>query len=119
MKSIKIKRVYEEAADKDGYRMLIDRLWPRGLKKEIAAINEWNKDIAPSPELRKWFGHKPENFKRFAQLYRSELKNKPGELERINSIAEKQNLTLLYAAKDEKINNAIVLLDVLKHRNEQ
>lgn len=119
MKSIKIKRIYETPLKEDGYRMLVDRLWARGLTKEKAAIDEWNKTIAPSPELRIWFGHKPENFERFSQLYTAELKNKPEELERINSIAKKQNLTLLYAAKDEKINHAVVLLRALKQNNEQ
>lgn len=119
MNSIKIKRIYEEAEETDGYRMFVDRLWARGVTKEKAALDEWNKNIAPSPELRVWFGHKPQNFKRFSQLYIAELKSKPEELERIKSIARKQNLTLLYAAKNEKINHAIVLLDVLQHRHEQ
>ena len=66
MNSVKIKRIYEKAAIDDGYRMLVDRLWPRGLTKENAAIDEWNKAIAPLPELRRWFGHKPEKFKRFS-----------------------------------------------------
>ncbi|MFN8237521.1 MAG: DUF488 domain-containing protein [Chitinophagales bacterium] len=118
MKSIKIKRIYEKAEDDDGYRMFVDRLWARGLTKEKAAINEWNKIIAPSSELRKWFGHKPEKFNQFSQSYTAELKSKPQELSRINSIARKQNLTLLYAARDEKINHAIVLLDVLQHPHE-
>lgn len=116
MSSIKIKRIYEVPLHEDGYRMLVDRLWPRGLKKETAAIDEWNKDIAPSPELRMWFGHKPENFERFIQRYKTELKGKAGELERIASIAKNRDLTLLYAAKNEEINHAIVLLDVLVQR---
>lgn len=119
MKNIKVKRIYETPLEEDGYRMLVDRLWPRGLKKEKAAIDEWNKTIAPSPELRVWFGHKPENFKKFSQLYEVELKSKSEELKRMNAIAKKQNLTLLYAAKDEKINHAIVLLNVLKRSHEQ
>lgn len=119
MNRIKIKRIYEEPEDADGYRMFVDRLWARGLTKEKAAIDEWNKTIAPSPELRVWFGHRPENFKQFSQLYAAQLKSKPEELERIHAIAEKQNLTLLYAAKNEKINHAIVLLDALQHYHEQ
>lgn len=114
MKKIKIKRIYETPLVEDGFRMLVDRLWPRGLKKENAAIDEWNKIIAPSTELRKWFGHKYENFERFTEAYKIELKSKPEQLERIKSIAETQNLTLLYAAKDEKINHARILLSVIK-----
>lgn len=117
MKKIKIKRIYEAPLVEDGFRMLVDRLWPRGLKKENAAIDEWNKIIAPSTELRKWFGHKSENFERFTEAYKIELKSKPEQLERIKSIAETQNLTLLYAAKDEKINHARILLSVIKAEN--
>lgn len=114
MSIIKIKRVYEEPAGDDGYRMLIDRLWPRGLKKENAAIREWNKTIAPSTELRKWFGHKLENFEKFTALYETELSAKTEELRRLKSIARNQNLTLLYAAKDENINHAVVVYGMLK-----
>lgn len=114
MRSIKIKRVYEIPEATDGYRVLVDRLWPRGLKKEIAALDEWNKDVAPSTELRKWFDHKPENFLRFEKLYTLELKHKKVELKRLQTTANKQCLTLLYAARDEKINHATILLKVLK-----
>lgn len=118
MRTIKIKRIYEKAEKDDGYRMFVDRLWARGLTKEKAALDEWNKTIAPSGELRTWFGHKPEKFKAFTRLYAAELKNKPEELKRLITIAKKQNLTLLYAARDEKNNHAIVLLDALQHRHE-
>ena len=114
MNKINIKRIYETPLVEDGYRMLVDRLWPRGLKKEDAAIDEWNKIIAPSTELRKWFGHKAENFERFTEAYKIELRAKLEELERIKSIAKTQNLTLLYAAKDKKINHARILLSVIK-----
>lgn len=100
----------------DGYRMLVDRLWPRGIKKEAANVDEWNKNIAPSTELRKWFAHKPENFARFAALYKAELARKTEELNRIKSIAMKHGLTLLYAAKNEKVNHARVLLEELLKR---
>ncbi|MCW5909986.1 MAG: DUF488 domain-containing protein [Cyclobacteriaceae bacterium] len=113
MHTLKIKRIYEEPFPEDGYRMLVDRLWPRGLKKEEAFIDEWNRNIAPSPELRKWFGHKPENFKRFSGLYADELKAKTDELKRMKSILKNRNLTLLYAAKDTQINHATVLREVL------
>ncbi len=101
MSSVKIKRIYEAPDKSDGYRMLIDRLWPRGVKKENAAIDEWNKDIASSSELREWFGHDPEKFKEFTARY-----TKAG-------IAKKQNLTLLYGAKDTEHNQAVVLQKVL------
>ncbi len=114
MYAIKIKRIYEAAETGDGYRMLVDRLWPRGLTKEKAQLDEWNKDISPSAELRKWFGHKAENFPLFTTLYTTELKTKTDELERLRSLSRTQNLTLLYAARNEKINHAQVLLNVLQ-----
>lgn len=114
MKTIKIKRVYEAAEKTDGYRILVDRLWPRGLKKEDVPYDEWNKDITPSTALRKWFGHKAENFARFAELYRAELKGKTSELQRIKAIANTQPITLLYAAKDKNINHAKILLEAIQ-----
>lgn len=118
MSRITIKRIYEEPSEKDGYRMLVDRLWPRGVKKEFAKLDEWNKTIAPSSELRKWFGHKAENFERFAALYKKELINNAGELQRVNALSKKQHVTLLYAAKDENINHARVLSQTLLNNNE-
>ncbi|HMR57215.1 MAG TPA: DUF488 family protein [Cyclobacteriaceae bacterium] len=114
MFAIKIKRIYDEPSKEDGYRMLVDRLWPRGVKKEGAHLDEWNKQIAPSPELRKWFAHKAEHFKIFSERYRDELKEKREELYRIKNIAVSKPLTLLYAAKDQKINHALILLSVLQ-----
>ncbi|MBD1422139.1 DUF488 domain-containing protein [Sphingobacterium chuzhouense] len=111
---MKIKRIYEAPEPEDGYRMLIDRIWPRGVSKGEANLDEWNKDIAPSTELRKWFGHKPEFFEEFSKRYKVELRNKTEELKRIKAIAKKQNLTLLYAAKNEQINQAVVLEEVLE-----
>jgi len=113
MAQIKIKRIYEEPERSDGYRVLIDRLWPRGLKKADAQLDEWNKTLPPSAELRQWFNHEPEKFSQFEIDYRSELKHHPDELNRLRAIAEKQTLTLLYGAKDPKINQAVVLLAVL------
>lgn len=109
---ITIKRIYDKPEAKDGYRMLVDRIWPRGLTKDDAALDEWNKDIAPSTELRKWYNHQPELFASFSKRYKEELYKKTDELKRIKSIASKQNLTLLYGAKDPH-NQAAVLLDVL------
>ena len=113
MYAIKIKRIYDTPSGDDGYRMLIDRLWPRGMKKEDALLDEWNKAISPSPELRKWFAHKPERFNEFAKKYRAELMANEDEVKRIKDIAEKRNVTLLYAAKDPLINHAVVLLKFL------
>ena len=114
MGKIKIKRIYEEPSNDDGYRILVDRLWPRGLKKENARLDEWNKTIAPSAELRVWFSHKPERFKEFERKYKKELLNNIKELEKVVVIARKQNITLLYAAKDPNINHAVVLCKFLQ-----
>ncbi|MCC7050936.1 MAG: DUF488 domain-containing protein [Bacteroidia bacterium] len=113
MHNIKIKRIYDNPEVDDGYRILVDRLWPRGVTKERAHINEWNKEVAPSNDLRKWFAHKPENFIAFSSLYKRELQSKKEILKQINAIKKEQNITLLYAAKDPKINHAIVLATVL------
>jgi uncharacterized protein YeaO (DUF488 family) len=111
MRSVTIKRAYEPAARSDGSRVLVDRLWPRGISKKKAALDGWMKDVAPSPRLRKWFGHKPERFKDFARRYRAELKGNPA-LEELRAL--KGKVTLIYGAKDPKTNHAIVLAKVLK-----
>lgn len=111
--SIKIKRVYETPEPNDGYRVLIDRLWPRGISKEKSAIDEWLKDVAPSTELRKWFNHQPELFPEFKNRYIKELEGQNSALNHLKSIAAKQQLTLLYSAKDTQYNQAVVLLEVL------
>ena len=110
MYTIGIKRIYDEPSDKDGYRVLVDRLWPRGISKKDANLDEWNKEIAPSTELRKWFDHKAERFDEFTRLYREE------ELNRLRTIAKKNDITLLYGAKNPKINHAVVLRDLLVNR---
>ncbi len=112
---IKIKRIYENADTDDGYRMLIDRLWPRGIKKTDARLDEWNKNISPSSELRKWFNHQPERFASFKEKYIDELKTCTQELKRLKLISTQQPLTLLYAAKNPEINNAVILLEVLQN----
>lgn len=112
---ISIKRIYEDSSSEDGYRMLVDRLWPRGMSKEKANLDEWNKSVAPSTDLRKWFAHRPERFEEFAQHYESELENHQDELNKLRDIAKKQNLTLLYAAKNPEINHAVVLKKVLEN----
>jgi len=113
MKPIRIKRIYEEQSDDDGYRVLVDRIWPRGVSKTVANLDEWNKDVAPSTELRKWFDHKEERFEEFALRYRDELKAREEELSNLREKANSEPMSLLYAAKSPKINHAIVLQDVL------
>jgi uncharacterized protein YeaO (DUF488 family) len=112
---IKIKRVYEKPAKEDGWRVLVDRLWPRGMKKETAHLDVWMKDVAPSNALRKWFGHKPERWSEFQKKYRAELaKNKEMVAELKKMAREHGTMTLLFGAKDEEHNEAVVLADALK-----
>ncbi len=113
MENIKIKRIYDEPTDDDGYRVLVDRLWPRGISKKDAKLDEWNKEIAPSPELRKWFDHKEERFQEFKCLYGEELTAKPKELNRLKTLAKREVVTLLYGAKEPAINHAVVLKELL------
>jgi uncharacterized protein YeaO (DUF488 family) len=113
MKSIAIRRVYDAKKEDDTYRILVDRLWPRGIKKTDLYLDEWNKEIAPSAQLRRWFNHESVHFHKFEILYRIELEEKASELNRIREIAKKSNITLLYGAKDPKINHAVVLRNVL------
>lgn len=111
---LKIKRVYEDVASNDGYRILVDKLWPRGVTKEAAQLNEWNKNLAPSKELRKWFDHDPVKFDEFTKRYKKELEDKLEDLNRIKKMAEVKQVCLLYGAKDKEHNNAVVLEEVLK-----
>lgn len=111
--TIRIKRAYEPPDRDDGYRMLIDRLWPRGVKKEDLGIDEWTKNLAPSTDLRQWFAHQPERFDEFAKKYRKELAGRQDELLRILKIAANRPVTLLYGAKNEKFNQAQVLRNIL------
>ena len=112
---INIKRIYDEPSDADGYRVLVDRLWPRGISKEAAKLNEWDKELAPSTELRKWFDHKSERFDEFFDRYQQELKGKEAELNKLRNKAENETLCLLYAAKDPELNQAVVLKEVLSN----
>lgn len=109
MTRYKIERIYESTASDDSYRVLVDRLWPRGISKERAALNEWNKEIAPTDELRKWFNHEPEKFLEFSRRYVKELDNNPAAAEAKNSWNKQSAVTLLYGAKDTEHNQAIVL----------
>ncbi|MFR0556534.1 DUF488 domain-containing protein [Pseudoscardovia radai] len=112
-----IKRAYEEPADADGARILVDRMWPRGKSKATARIGAWVKDVAPSKELRTWFAHIPERFPEFAERYRAELDANPdGVRELVDAMAGNERVTLVYAAKDPDHNNAVVLRDWLVDR---
>jgi uncharacterized protein YeaO (DUF488 family) len=108
-----LKRAYEPAKASDGTRILVDRLWPRGVSKAEAGIDEWMKEIAPSTELRKWFGHEATRWNEFQRRYRSELRQHADALARIRALAKTQTVTLVYSAHDEKHNDAVVLRDVL------
>ncbi len=112
---LKIKRIYDQPAKDDGYRILVDRLWPRGISKERAAIDLWLKEIAPSAELRTWFGHKPERFSEFSHKYEEELSASPDVDQLRQKLSDKKhNVTLLYAAKDPVNNHAVVLKKFLE-----
>jgi uncharacterized protein YeaO (DUF488 family) len=111
---IKIKRVYEKAARDDGYRILVDRLWPRGLSKETAGVDTWLKEIAPSTQLRKWFNHDPKKWEAFSTKYFAELNKNKALIDELRGLErQKKVITLLYGAKDETFNQAIVLRDFL------
>lgn len=111
---IKIKRVYEQPSEQDGTRILVDRLWPRGLTKEKASVDLWLKNVAPSTELRKWFQHDPDKWAEFKTRYRAELEENSDQVSLLRKEAEKGTATLLYGARDEEHNEAIVLLQLLK-----
>jgi uncharacterized protein YeaO (DUF488 family) len=113
MANIVIKRVYDPPAKADGKRILVDRLWPRGLRKADAMLDDWWKDLAPSPDLRKWFDHKPERFVQFKRRYTAELKSN-SQVKIIAKDVGAKRVTLLYAAKDPKINHATVLAAILQ-----
>ena len=109
--ALQIKRVYETPATADGHRVLVDRLWPRGLTKEHAQVDTWLKDLAPSDELRQWFGHDPEKFAEFQKRYIAELEGNPAVAELREVLSTYRVVTLVYGAKDEEHNQAVVLRD--------
>jgi uncharacterized protein YeaO (DUF488 family) len=112
--SIVVKRIYEPATSQDGYRILVDRLWPRGIKKEAAGIDTWLKEVAPSTELRTWFHGGEGSFADFKKKYLAELKQNPALKELKALVKENKKVTLLYAAKDEQQNHALILAGLLK-----
>jgi uncharacterized protein YeaO (DUF488 family) len=115
-KNVRLKRAYEPAAAGDGTRVLVDRLWPRGVTKKAAAIDFWAKELAPSTELRKWFGHDPVRWEEFRKRFTKELQQHAAQLEELRTIARQGPLTLVYAAHDEAHNDAVVLRGLLLNR---
>lgn len=116
---IKIKRVYDDPSDDDGTRVLVDRLWPRGVSKEAAQLDRWLRDIAPSEELRQWFDHDPDRWTAFERGYRAELRRNADLVGELRELATEGTVTLLYAAADREHNNAVVLKRVLAEQLER
>ena len=117
--NIALKRAYDEPAENDGTRVLVDRLWPRGLSKERAHIDLWLKEIAPSTELRKWYGHDPDKFEEFRRRYESELATEPAQtaVNKLRALAEQGKTTLIFSAHDASLSDAAVLRDYLMHHD--
>lgn len=111
--NVKLRRAYAPPTEDEGYRVLVDRLWPRGISKTNARIDLWLKEVAPSTELRQWFGHDPEKWAEFKKRYRAELKNNPAWAE-LQALAQQKELTLVYAAKDQLHNEAVALKQLLE-----
>jgi uncharacterized protein YeaO (DUF488 family) len=116
---IKIKRIYEALDSGDGYRVLIDGIWPRGVSKRKAHLDEWLREIAPSAELRKWFSHDPARWPEFVRRYRQELKSPEAKahLARLHRLSRKQTVTILYAAREQRYNNAVAIAGFLRRRS--
>lgn len=114
MGMVKIKRIYSPAEKSDGHRILVDRLWPRGVSKQNAKVDHWLKDIAPSQNLRKWFAHDPGKWEDFKERYRLEISQNPGMVKWLKEKAAAGKVTLLFAAADERYNNAVALKSILK-----
>jgi uncharacterized protein YeaO (DUF488 family) len=113
---LKIKRVYEDARSGDGTRFLVERLWPRGIKKDGLKMKAWLKDVAPSQDLRKWYAHDTAKWEEFRQRYRAELENNPTTWSPLLEAAQKGNVTLIYSARDAEHNSALVLKEFLEER---
>jgi uncharacterized protein YeaO (DUF488 family) len=112
-KNVKLKRAYDDPVAADGMRILVDRLWPRGVKKEAAAIDLWAKDLTPSTELRKWYGHDPARWTEFRHRYTAELRQHTEQLDKIRELARRGTVTLIYAARDQEHNEAVIIRDLL------
>lgn len=111
---VQLKRAYEPPARSDGYRVLIDRLWPRGVSREDAKLDDWARELAPSSELRRWFGHEPARFEEFRRRYLDELADQQAKLRELRQLAREGTLTLVYGARDSEHNDAVVLADLLR-----
>ena len=111
---VRLRRAYEPASADDGYRVLVDRLWPRGVSKEQAKLDEWDQELAPSSQLRKWFGHEPDRFPEFRRRYIDELRANGPRLRQLRRRANSGTLTLVYSAHDREHNDAVVLAEVLR-----
>ncbi len=114
--SIQLKRAYEPAAESDGTRILVDRLWPRGISKQEAHIDHWLKEIAPSTDLRKWYHHEPEKWAEFKNRYYRELDHNPESVEQLKQLLQKGNVTFVYSAKNEDHNNAVALKEYVERQ---
>lgn len=115
---IAIKRIYESPSENDGYRVLVDRLWPRGVSKEEARLDDWAKDIAPSDELRQWFDHDPNKFEEFKKRYKKELQDSSDKVDLLAEKSTEKKVTLLYGAKDQEHNQAVILKEVLENKRQ-
>ena len=113
---LKLKRVYDDVSQQDGKRILVDGVWPRGIKKEDLEHNEWYKEIAPSSDLRKWFDHDPDKWEEFKKKYKKELKEQKDLVDQIKKDSDGHNVTLLYAAKDEEHNQAVVIKEYIENK---
>lgn len=113
---VRVKRIYDAAERTDGHRVLIDHIWPRGVSRERARLDEWARELAPSDELRKWFDHVPERFGAFRSRYRDELESRSERLDELRRHAARGPLTIVYAARDREHNNAVVLAELLRGR---
>lgn len=118
LRTVQVRRIYDQPAAEDGVRVLVDRVWPRGIRKDAAAIDEWLKDVAPSTELRKWYGHVPEKFAQFEARYRHELAQPAARtaLDHLRTLANESAVTLLTATKDVERSQAAVLAELLRER---
>jgi len=114
---VRTKRIYEKPVRRDGYRVLVDRLWPRGIKRETAALDEWLRDIAPTTQLREWFAHEPGRWSAFRDRYLMELGTHAPLLDALRERATRQRVTLLYAARDKQLNHAVVLEEAIRKRS--
>ena len=113
-RDVHIKRIYDEPARADGSRVLVDRIWPRGITKDDAALDDWVRELAPSTELRKWFGHDPKRWPEFRKRYRAELRQRASQLDALRKRAAHRRVTLLYGARDRQFNQAVVLKEVIQ-----